>query len=428
LILVIEVILLLLSLVLLLNLISMTKVRKAAVNFIFITVLLDIIGFGIIIPALPALLEGMMSIDANEAAVYGGYLLFAFAITQFLFSPFMGNLSDQYGRRPIILLSLLGFVVDYLLLAVAPTFAWLVIGRLIAGFFGASFSTANSYIADISTDENRSKNFGMLGAAFGVGFIVGPLMGGLLGEIGLRVPFYCAAALTFCNLLYGYFILPESLSIENRRKFEWKKSNPISTLRKIGNYKNIGYLLIAFFIINLGSHAIQSNWTYFTMYKFDWSEGMVGLSLAVVGAMVGVVQAMLAQKSADTIGVGKSIIVGFGLYTMGMFLFSVASATWMMFLFLVPYALGGIAMPNLQSFMVSKVSPKEQGELQGGLTSLISLSTIIGPIMMTQVFFYFTSETSIVQFAGAPFLLGGVFMLASFLIVFFTLDRSQSTD
>lgn len=406
----------------------MTKVRKAAVNFIFITVLLDIIGFGIIIPALPALLEGMMSIDANEAAVYGGYLLFAFAITQFLFSPFMGNLSDQYGRRPIILLSLLGFVVDYLLLAVAPTFAWLVIGRLIAGFFGASFSTANSYIADISTDENRSKNFGMLGAAFGVGFIVGPLMGGLLGEIGLRVPFYCAAALTFCNLLYGYFILPESLSIENRRKFEWKKSNPISTLRKIGNYKNIGYLLIAFFIINLGSHAIQSNWTYFTMYKFDWSEGMVGLSLAVVGAMVGVVQAMLAQKSADTIGVGKSIIVGFGLYTMGMFLFSVASATWMMFLFLVPYALGGIAMPNLQSFMVSKVSPKEQGELQGGLTSLISLSTIIGPIMMTQVFFYFTSETSIVQFAGAPFLLGGVFMLASFLIVFFTLDRSQSTD
>ncbi len=406
----------------------MTKVRKAAVNFIFITVLLDIIGFGIIIPVLPALLEGMMSIDANEAAVYGGYLLFAFAITQFLFSPFMGNLSDQYGRRPIILLSLLGFVVDYLLLAVAPTFAWLVIGRLIAGFFGASFSTANSYIADISTDENRSKNFGMLGAAFGVGFIVGPLMGGLLGEIGLRVPFYCAAALTFCNLLYGYFILPESLSIENRRKFEWKKSNPISTLRKIGNYKNIGYLLIAFFIINLGSHAIQSNWTYFTMYKFDWSEGMVGLSLAVVGAMVGVVQAMLAQKSADTIGVGKSIIVGFGLYTMGMFLFSVASATWMMFLFLVPYALGGIAMPNLQSFMVSKVSPKEQGELQGGLTSLISLSTIIGPIMMTQVFFYFTSETSIVQFAGAPFLLGGVFMLASFLIVFFTLDRSQSTD
>ncbi|MFT6338447.1 MAG: DHA1 family tetracycline resistance protein-like MFS transporter [Saprospiraceae bacterium] len=403
----------------------MTKVRKAAVNFIFITVLLDIIGFGIIIPVLPGLLEEMKGINANEAAVYGGYLLFAFAITQFLFSPFMGNLSDQYGRRPIILLSLFGFVIDYLLLAVAPTFVWLVIGRLVAGFFGASYSTANSYIADISTDENRSKNFGMMGAAFGVGFIIGPLLGGLLGEIGLRVPFYVAAGLTFINLLYGYFILPESLALENRRKFEWKKANPISTLKKIGTYKSIGYLLLAFFIINLGSHAVQSNWTYFTMYKFDWSEGMVGASLAVVGVLVGVVQAVVAQKAADTIGVGRSIIVGFGLYTIGMFLFSIASTTWMMFLFLIPYALGGVAMPNLQAFMVSKVSPKEQGELQGGLTSLISLSTIIGPLMMTQIFFYFTSEKASFQFAGAPFLLGGILMLISFLIVFFVLREKD---
>ncbi len=403
----------------------MTKVRKAAVNFIFITVLLDIIGFGIIIPVLPGLLEGMMDINANEAAIYGGYLLFAFAITQFLFSPFMGNLSDQYGRRPIILLSLFGFVIDYILLALAPSFAWLVIGRLLAGFFGASYSTANSYIADISTDENRSKNFGMMGAAFGVGFIIGPLLGGLLGEIGLRVPFIVAAGLTFINLLYGYFILPESLPIENRRKFEWKKANPISTLKKIGTYKGIGFLLLAFFIINLGSHAIQSNWTYFTIYKFGWSEGMIGASLAVVGALVGVVQAMLAQKAADKFGVGKSIIIGFALYTTGMLLFSVASTTWMMFLFLIPYAFGGIAMPNLQSFMVSKVSAKEQGELQGGLTSLISLSTIIGPIMMTQVFFYFTSEKAVVQFAGAPFLLGGVLMFISFLIVFFLLRNKE---
>jgi len=406
----------------------MTKVRKAAVNFIFVTVLLDIIGFGIIIPVLPGLLEGMMGINANEAAVYGGYLLFAFAITQFLFSPFMGNLSDQYGRRPIILLSLFGFVIDYILLALAPSFAWLVIGRLLAGFFGASYSTANSYIADISTDENRSKNFGMMGAAFGVGFIIGPLLGGILGEIGLRVPFYVAAGLTFINLLYGYFILPESLSLENRRKFDWKKANPISTLRKLGSYKNIGYLLLAFFIINLGSHAVQSNWTYFTIYKFDWSEGMIGASLAVVGALVGVVQAMLAQKAADKFGVGRSIIIGFALYTIGMFLFSIASTTWMMFVFLIPYAFGGIAMPNLQSFMVSKVSSKEQGELQGGLTSLISLSTIIGPIMMTQIFFYFTSESVDVQFAGAPFFLGGILMLISFLIVFFLLRKKEAIN
>lgn len=404
----------------------MAKVRQAAVNFIFITVLLDIIGFGIIIPVLPGLLEGMMGIDANEAAVYGGYLLFAFAITQFLFSPFMGNLSDQYGRRPIILLSLLGFVVDYLLLAVAPTFAWLVIGRLIAGFFGASYSTANSYIADVSTEENRSKNFGMLGAAFGLGFIIGPLLGGVLGEYGLRLPFYVAAGLTFINLLYGYFILPESLPIENRRQFRWQDANPVTTLRKIGNYKAIGLLLVAFFMLNLGSHAVQSNWTYFTMYKFEWSEGMVGLSLAVVGVVVGVVQAVLAQKAADTIGLNKSVILGFGLYALGMLLFSIASSTWMMFAFLIPYALGGIAMPNLQALMVGQVSASEQGELQGGLTSLVSLTTIIGPILMTQVFFYFTSEGAPIQFAGAPFLLGGVFMLISFLIAYRTLGSRRS--
>lgn len=420
----------------------MAKVRKAAVNFIFITVLLDIIGFGIIIPVLPGLLEGMMGIDANEAAAYGGYLLFAFAITQFMFSPFMGNLSDQYGRRPIILLSLFGFVLDYLLLAVAPSFMWLVIGRLIAGFFGASYSTANSYIADISTDENRSKNFGMMGAAFGVGFIIGPLLGGLLGEINLRLPFYFAAGLTFLNLLYGYFILPESLPIENRRKFDWKKANPVSTLRKIGTYKHIGYLLIAFFMLNLGSHAVQSNWTYFTMFKFDWSEGMVGASLAVVGVVVGVVQAILAQKAADKFGLKNSVIAGFGLYTLGMLLFSIASTTWMMFVFLVPYALGGIAMPNLQSLMVKQVSVKEQGELQGGLTSLISLSTIIGPILMTQIFYYFTSTSdrfnllglpidlpkAPFQFAGAPFLLGGIFMLISFIITFVVLRKPSTTN
>jgi len=396
----------------------MAKAKKAAVYFIFITVLIDIIGFGIIIPILPELLSEMMGIGVNDASKYGGYLLFAFAIPQFLFSPFFGNLSDRFGRRPIILLSLFGFSIDYLILALAPSYAWLVIGRIIAGFFGASYTTASAYIADVSTDEDRSKNFGLLGAAFGLGFIIGPLIGGVLGSYSLRLPFYAAAALTFINFLYGYFILPESLAVENRRPFNWKKANPLSTLNNLYKYKHIGVLLFAYFLLYLGSHAIQSNWTYFTMYKFDWSEAMIGASLAVVGALVGVVQAMLAQKSADVFGVGRSIVIGFGLYTIGMFLFSVASATWMMFVFLIPYALGGIAMPNLQSFMVSKVSAKEQGELQGGLTSLISLSTIIGPLLTTGIFYRFTSEGSKIQFAGAPFVLGGIFMLISFFVVF----------
>jgi len=403
----------------------MGKVRKAAVNFIFITVLIDIIGFGIIIPVLPGLLAEMNGIEINEASKYGGYLLFAFAITQFLFSPFMGSLSDHYGRRPIILLSLFGFVVDYLLLAMAPTYLWLVVGRLIAGFFGASFTTANAYIADISTDEDRSKNFGMLGAAFGVGFIVGPLLGGIFGGFGLRVPFYVAALLTFINFLYGYFILPESLAPENRRTFNWRNANPLSTLKKLSKYKGIGVMLVALFMLNLGSHAVQSNWTYFTMFKFEWTEFMVGLSLALVGVLVGVVQAVLAQKAANNFGLNKSVIVGFALYTLGMFLFSMASQSWMMFVFLIPYCLGGIAMPNLQSIIVKAVPKNEQGELQGGMTSLISITTIIGPILMTWIFYYFTSSEAPFQFAGSSFFLGGIFMFISFLITYFTLREEK---
>ena len=404
----------------------MAKQQRSSIVFIFITVLIDVIGFGIIIPVLPNLLSELNNISINEASTYGGYLLFAFAIPQFLFSPLMGNLSDRFGRRPIILLSLLGFTVDYLLLALAPTYFWLLIGRIIAGFFGASFTTASAYIADISSEEDRSKNFGLLGAAFGLGFIVGPLLGGVLGSVTLRLPFYSAAVLTFVNFLYGFFVLPESLAPENRRAFNWKRANPISTLKSLASYKGIGMLLVAYTFLFLGSHAVQSNWTFFTMYKFGWSEFLVGVSLAVVGVIVGVVQAVLAQKSADWLGLNRSIIIGFGLYTLGMFLFSIASTSWMMFVFLIPYCLGGIAMPNLQSYLVKQVPVDEQGELQGGLTSLQSITTIIGPVMMTSLFAYFTSAKAPFEFAGAPFFLGGILMLISYLITFWVLKPSKS--
>lgn len=406
--------------------ITMTKVRKAAVIFIFITVLIDVIGFGIIIPVLPELLAEMMDIGINDASMYGGALLFAFAIPQFLFSPFFGNLSDRFGRRPVILLSLLGFTIDYLILALAPSYYWLVFGRIIAGFFGASYTTASAYIADISTDENRSQNFGMLGAAFGLGFIIGPLLGGVLGTYGLRLPFYVAAALTFLNFLYGYFILPESLEEQNRREFEWKKANPLSTLIKLSKYKQIGVLFLAYFLLYLGSHAVQSNWTFFTMYRFEWDSFTVGVSLAVVGILVGVVQAVLAQKAADKYGLNRSIIWGFGLYTIGMFLFAFASASWMMFVFLIPYCLGGIASPNIQALMVSQVPVNQQGELQGGLTSIGSITTIIGPVMMTGIFYYFTSNDAPIHFPGSAFFLGGIFMLISYVIVYlFLRDKKE---
>lgn len=396
---------------------------KPAVQFILITVLIDVIGFGIIIPVLPNLLEEMMGIGVNEASTYGGYLLAVWAVAQFICSPIIGNISDKYGRRPVLLIALFGLSVDYLIMAFAPDYTWLVIGRIIAGIGGASFTTASAYIADISVEENRAKNFGMIGAAFGLGFIIGPLLGGVFGELGVRVPFYVAAGLAFANFLYGYFILPESLSEENRREFDWGRANPIGTLRQLFNISGIGYLLLAFLLMNLASHAVNSNWAYFTIYRFGWSEFMVGLSLAVAGVLVGVVQGGFAQKAYNYFGAGKSIYLGFALSGIGMLLFAFASETWMMFVFLIPFCVGGIATPNLQSYLTSKVGTDQQGELQGGLTAIQSLTTIIGPLMMTGIFFFTTKEDTPFYFPGSAFALAALLILGSFTIAFSLLRR-----
>jgi DHA1 family tetracycline resistance protein-like MFS transporter len=392
------------------------KSKDTALVFIFLTLLIDVIGLGIIIPVFPKLLANMNGIQINEASKYGGYLLFAYAIAQFIFSPVIGALSDRFGRRPVLLLSLLGFGLDYLILAFAPSYWWFFLGRIIAGITGASFTTASAYIADVSTPENRSKNFGMVGAAFGLGFIIGPFLGGILGHISLKFPFYAAAGLSLANFVFGYFTLPESLSVENRRPFDIKRANPIGTLRQLGKYKQLSWLFVAATFLYLGSHAVQSTWNYFTMYRFHWSESTVGISLAIVGLLVAIVQAGLAQKAAYFFGLEKSIVIGFGLYTMGMFLFSIAPNTLLLFACLVPYSLGGIAMPNLQSYMAGKVEPSQQGELQGGLTSVVSLTTILGPVMMTNIFYYFTTDKAPFVFPGAAFFVGGLCMLVSLLI------------
>lgn len=395
--------------------------KNAAIGFIFVTLLIDVIGFGIIIPVFPRLLSQMEHIPINEASKLGGVLLFAFSIAQFICSPLMGNLSDKYGRRPILLFSLLGFGVDYLIMAYAPSYNWLIVGRVIAGITGASFTTASAYIADISAPEERAKNFGMIGAAFGLGFIIGPVLGGISSKFGIRVPFFLASGLSLVNFLYGYFILPESLSKENRRSFDWKKANPIGTIIQLSKYKNILGLLIAFIFLALGSHAVQSNWSYFTIYRFKWSEDMVGYSLGLVGVLVGLVQGVLIKYINPKLGNEKSIYLGFGLYAIGMFLFAVASQTWMMFAFLVPYCLGGISGPALQAMMAGEVPATHQGELQGGLTSLMSATTIVGPIMMTSTFYFFTKNDAPINFPGAPFVLGGSLMLISSLITYWDL-------
>jgi DHA1 family tetracycline resistance protein-like MFS transporter len=399
--------------------------KSAAIGFIFITMLIDITGWGIIIPVIPKLIKELIQGDISEAAKIGGWLTFAYAITQFVFAPLVGNLSDKFGRRPIILISLFAFSMDYLLLAFAPTITWIFIGRIIAGITGASITTASAYIADVSTPENRAKNFGMIGAAFGLGFIIGPVIGGLLGQYGSRVPFYAAAVLCLLNFLYGYFILPESLSKENRREFSFKRANPIGAFMNLKKYPKLIGLVVSIFLLYTASHAVHSNWSYFTMYKFNWDEKMVGISLGAIGLLVGIVQGGLIRVINPILGNEKSIYVGMALYTVGMFLFATATQSWMMFAFLIPYCLGGIAGPAMQAVISSQVPANEQGEIQGTLSSLMSASAIVGPPMMSTVFYYFTHKEAPFQFAGAPFVLGGILMFLSTIIAYFSFKNNN---
>lgn len=403
----------------------MVQERKSAISFIFITLLIDVMGWGLIIPVMPELISQLKNIPVNEASPYGAWLLSAYAITQFVCAPVIGNLSDRYGRRPVLLFSLVGFGIDYLFLALAPSYGWLFIGRVIAGITGASFTTASAYIADISTPETRAKNFGMVGAAFGLGFIIGPALGGLLAGWGVRAPFYAAAVLCLLNVLYGYFVLPESLSKDHRRKFEWKRANPFGSLMLFKKYPTIGGLAFAFFLIYLAAQAVQGNWNFFTIYRFHWTEKMVGISLAVVGLLVGLVQAGLTRVVNPKLGNEKSIYIGLLLYTLGLALFAFASETWMMFAFLVPYCLGGICGPAIQAVLAGHVPPNEQGELQGALTSLMSLTTILGPPLMSNLFKYFTTDKAPFHFPGAAFLLGAIFMLGSAAISYYVLKNER---
>ncbi|MDN3693595.1 TCR/Tet family MFS transporter [Chryseobacterium tructae] len=399
--------------------------KKAAIGFIFITLLIDITGWGIILPVVPKLIKELIHGDISEAARYGGWLGFAYAFTQFIFSPVIGNLSDQFGRRPIILISLLGFAVDYIFLAVAPSIGWLFFGRIIAGITGASISTASAYIADISNDKDRTKNFGMIGAALGLGFIIGPVIGGLLGHYGARIPFYAAAGLCFLNFLYGYFILPESLDSNQRRPFEWKRANPVGSLLFLRKHREISSLVIALILVYIGIHAVQSNWHFFTMYQFGWNEQMVGISLGTLGLLLGLVQGGLIRWTTPKLGEQKSVYYGLACYALGLLLFAFATQGWMMFVFLIPYSLGGICGPALQSIITKDISPNEQGELQGSLTSLVSATSIIGPPIMTNLFYYFTHDNAPFKFSGAPFFLASVLITISLVIVYFVFKQKN---
>ncbi|MBD3615721.1 MAG: TCR/Tet family MFS transporter [Gracilimonas sp.] len=404
----------------------MKEKRSAALIFIFITVLVDVIGLGIIIPVMPALIMELTGGGLSEASLYAGWITFMYAATQFFFAPVLGGLSDRFGRRPVLLFSLLGFGLDYILLGFAPTVVWLFIGRFISGITGASYTTASAYIADISPPERRSQDFGLIGAAFGLGFIIGPSVGGILGEYGARIPFFTAAGLVLVNVLYGYFVLPESLSQENRRAFDWKRANPFGSLKQLSKFPKISSLAGVFFLVYLANHATQSTWTYFTMEKFGWTEMTVGLSLGLVGLSVVGVQGGLIKWIIPKIGNNKTVYFGLLMYVLGFFGFAFAPEGWMMMAIILPFCIGGLATPALQGIISTEVSDNAQGELQGALTSLVSFSAIFGPPIMTNLFGFFTSNLAPVCFPGAPFFLASILVLAAIIWATRSLGFSKS--
>tara|TARA_B100001540_G_scaffold166788_1_gene147534 strand:- start:1029 stop:2258 length:1230 start_codon:yes stop_codon:yes gene_type:complete len=398
--------------------------QKSLLAFLFATLLLDSIGFGIILPVMPQLIMEVTGQDLSRAAVYGGLLLFLYAAVQFFSAPLMGNLSDRYGRRRVLLLSLLAFGLDYLLMGWAPTFGWLVLGRMIAGCVSSTWSVANAAIADSFEPEHRAKQFALLGAAFGGGFIVGPVLGGFLGELGSRVPFYATAALALANALFGALYFPETLARERRRPFRWRRANPFGAFVQLRRYPMVGGLIVAWFFFLVAHHALPSTWSYFTMERFGWSESQIGYSLGFVGVLMMIVQAGLIRVVLDSYGPAVTAVLGL-LGAMTSFAgYAFASQGWVIYLFLMLGATQGFLSPAVQGLMSARIPPDAQGELQGALGSVMSLATIISPLIMTNLFGYFTAASAPLYFPGAPYLLAFGLCVVSLLLFLPQLRRA----
>jgi len=399
------------------------KKREAGLGFIFVTLLLDILGIGLIVPVLPELIKGFTNNNTESASTIYGVMVAIYALMQFVFAPILGSLSDRYGRRPVILISLLGAGLDYLLLAFAPTLGWLFVGRVIAGITAANITTASAYIVDVSPPEKRAQNFGILGAAFGLGFIIGPAIGGILGGYNLRLPFLVVAGITLINWLYGYFVLPESLTADNRRDFSWARANPISSLTGLARYPIVLALASTILCVALAQNALQSTWVLYTGYRYAWGTREVGLSLAVVGLTAAIVQGGLIRQIVPRLGERRALITGLMVTAISFVLYGLAPAGWM--IYVIPFfgALGGIAQPSAQSIITQHVQDNEQGAIQGSLASLNALSAVIGPLLATQSFRYFISDAAPVSLPGAPFFLGSVLLVLGILFALHTFKR-----
>jgi DHA1 family tetracycline resistance protein-like MFS transporter len=403
--------------------------RQPGMIFILITLFIDILGLGLIIPILPELIKTFVGGSEGLAARYYGLIASVYALMQFFFAPLLGALSDRFGRRPVLLISLGGLGLDYLILAFAPNLAWLIIGRVIAGIAGSSITTANAYIADVSTPQTRAQNFGLVGVAFGLGFIFGPALGGLLGAINLRLPFMVAAGLALLNCLYGYFVLPESLPPERRSPFHLAKANPIGSIGTLGAYPLVAGLALAFVFISFAQRGLETVWVLYTGYRFGWGEQANGLTLGLVGVMAVLVQGFLVRPTIRWLGERRTVIYSLAFSALVFFLYGLASEGWMMVAIVVVGGLSGVAGPAVQGLVAGSAPSEDQGKLQGALTSLISLSSILAPLVFTTgLFSYFTSDAAPFILPGAPFFLGGLFFVGGLIVVVQLFRRIPPAD
>lgn len=399
-------------------------VSRHAVTFVLLTVLLDMVGFGLIIPVTPALIEEVGGVGLSQASVIGGWMFFAFSFTQFLFSPLAGNLSDRFGRRPLLLLAVFGLGVDYIFSALAPSILWLFVGRAIAGMCGASWVIANAYIADITAPEDRAKAFGLMGAAFGVGFVIGPAIGGLLGEFGPRVPFYVAAGVSILNFIYGWFVLPETLAPENRRPFDWRRANPFGAFAVFKTYPGVLPLCAVLFLFFFSSSVYPAIWPFWGIAKFGWSEAMVGATLAVFGLIMAGFQGGLSGPAVKRFGEHRVVLIGLCCAVIAALGYGLVGTLTAVVILMLVHGPEGFVHPMLTA-MMSKVVPDDaQGELQGGLSAITNVAMLVGTVFFSQVFGFFMREDAAWRTPDAAFYIaaGG---LALALLAFVMLTRRE---
>lgn len=399
---------------------------RYALAFIFFTMLLDTVGLGIIIPVSPGLIAQLTHEPISGAARWGGWLFFAYALMQFVCAPLLGNLSDRFGRRPVLILSLAMLGVDYIITGLAPTIAWLFIGRALSGMAGAAYPTVNAYIADISPPEKRAANFGLVGAAFGVGFILGPALGGFVGEhFGLRAPFFVAGALSLANALFGLIVLKESLPPERRRKFELWRANPLGALKALARFPQLILLIAVLVLVQFAHDCLPSTWTYYTMLKFGWGPGDVAWSLVAIGALSAVSFAVLPGLVVPRIGERGAVYVGFVFSALAYAGYAFAAKSWIFYAWMIPFTLGGVGGPALNALMSHQVPPDEQGELQGATSSLTNLTSVAAMWAMPTLFAWFTGPSALVYFPGASFLAAALCELGGFALFALAMRRHQ---